>query len=59
MRYLIFDFLEFYFHKINTSLSSKIYDNYIYFLKRISDIKKYNLDEESLFIEFEEKILNG
>ena len=31
----------------------------VYFLKRISEIKKFNLDEESLFIEFEDKVLNG
>ena len=59
IRYLIYDFLEFYFYKINSSLSSKVYDNYTYFLKRISDTKKFNLDEESLFIEFEDKVLNG
>ena len=59
IRYLIYDFLEFYFYKINSSFSSKVYDNYIYFLKRISETKKFNLDEESLFIEFEDKVLNG
>jgi len=59
MKYLIYDFLEFYFYKINSSFSSKVYDNYIYFLKRISDTKKFNLDEESLFIEFKDKVLNG
>ena len=31
----------------------------IVILKKISDTKKFNLDEESLFIEFEDKILNG
>jgi len=59
IKYLIYDFLEFYFYKINSPFSSKVYDNYIYFLKRISDTKKFNLDEESLFIEFEDKVLNG
>ena len=56
---LIFDFIEFYFSKINLSISSNIYYRYNYFLKRISDTKRYNLDEESLFIEFEKQILNG
>ena len=59
IKYLIFDFIEFYFSKINLSLSSNIYGKYSYFLKRISDTKRFNLDEESLLIEFEEKILNG
>jgi len=36
-----------------------IYDKYIYFIKRISDIKNFSLDEESLFVEFDEEILNG
>ena len=56
---LIFEFVEFYFNKINTSVSSNIYDKYSYFLKRISLTKKYNLDIESLFLEFEQEILNG
>ncbi len=59
IRYIIFDLIEFYFRKINFSLSSKVYEKYSYFLKRISCTKKYYLDEESLFDEFEEEILNG
>ena len=31
---------------------NQINDKYNYFLKRISETKKFNLDEESLFIEF-------
>ena len=58
-KYLIFDFVEFYFNKINNSVTPNIYNSYSYFLKRISNTKTFNLDEESLFIEFEEKILNG
>jgi DNA polymerase-3 subunit delta' len=34
-------------------------DYYNYFIKKIDDLKRYNLDEESFFIEFNEKILNG
>ena len=56
INYLIFDFIEFYFTKQNFL---NIKDNYNHFLKRISDTKKYNLDLESLFIEFEQNILNG
>ena len=59
IKYLIFDFVEFYLRKINLSITSDIYDKYNYFLTRISDTKKYNLDEESLFMEFEESFLNG
>jgi DNA polymerase III subunit delta' len=56
---MIFDLIEFYFRKINYSFSSNINKKYSNFLKRISDTKKFNLDEESLFIDFDEEILNG
>jgi len=56
IEYLIFDFVEFYFSKINASLN--IHLKYQYFIKKINDTKKFNLDQESLFIEFKDKILN-
>ena len=59
LKYLIYDFVEFYFSKIEFSFRNKVNPQYDYFLKKISDTKKFNLDEESLFVEFEEKILNG
>ena len=42
--------------KIN---SKDIYEKYNYFMQRILNTKRFNLDEESLFIEFKHKILNG
>ncbi len=59
IQYMVYDFIEFYFNQINSSLSSKIHNKYSYFLKKISDTKRFNLDEESLFMEFEQEILNG
>ncbi len=59
IRHIIFDLMEFYFRKINSSFSLRINQKYTYFLKKISDTKNYNLDEESLFMEFDEEILNG
>ena len=44
---------------ILVNFSKNIYDKYTYFLKRISDTKNFNLDEESLLEEFNEEILNG
>ena len=39
---------------------SLIFSDYAnYYLKRINEIKKYNLDEESFFIEFESRLLNA
>jgi DNA polymerase III subunit delta' len=58
-KYLLFDLIEFYFRKINSSLSTKINDRYSYFINKISNTKKFNLDEESVLIEFEEEVLNG
>ena len=58
IKYLIYSFIELYVSKINHTIYSPINDKYNYFLKRISDTKRFNLDEDSLFIEFEEEILN-
>jgi DNA polymerase III subunit delta' len=59
IKYMIFDLIEFYFRKVNLSFSSKIHDYYCYFIKRVSNTKKYNLDDESLFLDFQDEILNG
>ena len=59
MKDLVYDFIELYLSKINFSLSYKINDKYNYFIKKLSDYRKFNLDEESFFIEFQEEILNG
>ena len=59
IKFIIFDFIELYFNKLNLSISTKLNDKYHYFLGRISNTKKFNLDYESLFMEFEEQILNG
>ena len=32
---------------------------YNYFLKKINNTKIFNLDDETLFIEFEDRVLNG
>ena len=58
-KYIFLDLIEFYFSKINFSLSNNIHDKYSYFVKKISNTKKFNLDDESLFIEFQDKILDG
>ena len=34
-------------------------DYYNYFVKKIEKINKFNLDEESFYIELNDKILNG
>ena len=53
---IIYEYLEFFLIK---NISIKYTDVFKYFLKRINDVRKYNLDEESLFIEVNKKLLNG
>ena len=56
IKYFVNDFFELFLSK---KVSSK-YENFRnYFLKQVDYIKRYNLDEESLFIEFKDKLLNG
>ena len=59
IKFIIFDFIEYYFKKISVNFSSNFFDKYSYYIKRISDTKRFNLDEDSLFIEFKEELLNG
>lgn len=55
---LIFELIEYYLVKYYLFFSSNNFDKYHYFIKKISLMKKYNLDDESIFIEFNEDILN-
>lgn len=59
IKLFIYDLIEFYFAKLNTPISNDILNKYNYFIQRIINTKKFNLDEESLFIEFKDEILNG
>ena len=54
-------FLELYFNKKISYIKSKdkIFYLYKYFLSKIYDSNKYNLDIENVLIEFNGKILNG
>jgi len=56
---MMYSFIEFYFRKLNKSFSKLINKKYSYFIKRISDTKIYNLDKESLFMEFNEEVLDA
>ena len=55
---MIFEFFEFYFRTKLKLTKFSTFEYYDYFLKRVNDTKRFNLDEESLFLEFEYKILN-
>ena len=56
---MMYSLTEFYFRKLNQSFSTLLNEKYSYFIKRISDTKTYNLDKESLFMEFNEEILDA
>ena len=55
---LIFLFIEHYFRQNVSIKNINLINMYKYFLKKINQTKRFNLDEETLFMEFEEKILN-
>ena len=56
---LIYSLMEFYFSKNVSVTNIKLINSYSYFLKKIENTKTFNLDEETLFMEFEDSILNG
>ena len=56
---LLYSFIEIYFRKNINIKNIKLLNFYKIFLKKIFNTKIYNLDEESLFMEFEDRILNG
>ena len=56
---LIYSFIEIYFRKNVSIQNTELINFYKYFLKKIINTKIYNLDEESVFMEFGDRILNG
>ncbi|MBD1164799.1 AAA family ATPase [Pelagibacterales bacterium SAG-MED13] len=55
---IVFEFIELYLRKNCFKTSSILNEQYSYYIKRISDIKTFNLDVESILIEFEYNLLN-
>ena len=56
---IIYSFIELYFRNNISSKNINFLKSYHYFLEKINNTRTYNLDEEILFMEFEDKILNG
>ncbi len=56
---IIYYFIELYFRNNISCKNISLLKSYHYFLKKINNTKTYNLDEETLFMEFEDRILNG
>ncbi len=59
IRNIAFEYFELFFRQNIGQFKLKTFDYYSYFLKRINDTKRFNLDEESLFLELRKKVLNG
>ena len=55
-KYLLYDYIELCLKNTSINLKNNYYS---YFIDKINNLKKFNLDEESFFIEFQNKILNG
>jgi DNA polymerase-3 subunit delta' len=59
VKHILYSFIEFYFRQ-NVSLKNiKLMKMQNYFLKKINDTKIFNLDDETLLMEFDDKVLNG
>ena len=56
---LIFNLIEIYFRNNISINDTNLITLHRYFLNKINDTKIFNLDVESLFVEFEGKVLNG
>ena len=52
---IIYELLEVY---LTSKKSIKDFELYKYFIKKINQTKNFNLDEESLFLEFKMKLVN-
>ena len=59
IRDLLYTLIELYFRKNISIKNINLIDTYSYFLKRINNTKKFNLDDETLFMEFDDIVLNG
>ena len=55
---IIYSFIELYFRNNISVKNINLLKSYHYFIKKINNTKIYNLDEEALFIEIEDKVLN-
>ena len=55
IKFIIYDLIEFFLRSYSSSHSSYLYS---YFTNKINNMRKFNLDEESFFIEFRSLALN-
>ncbi len=58
IRTIFYEFIELFFIRYSYVAGNNINNSYNYFINKFSYIDKYNLDEQSLLMEFENKFLN-
>ena len=59
IKHLLYSLIEIYFRKNISIKNIKLINLHNYFVKKISNTKIYNLDDETLLMEFDERVLNG
>ena len=61
MKSYIFNFIELYFLKVfsKTTYKNNVINFYSKFIRKVDNTNKFNLDNDSLFMELKSKILNG
>ena len=59
IKHLLYSLIEVYFRKNVSVKNIKLLKIQNYFLKKISNTKIFNLDDETLLMEFEDRVLNG
>jgi len=58
VKHILYSFIEFYFRQNVSSKNIKLMKIQKYFLKKINNTKIFNLDDETLLMEFDDKVLN-
>ena len=59
VKHILYSFIEFYFRQNVSSKNIKLMKIQKYLLKKINDTKIFNLDDETLLMEFDDRVLNG
>ena len=59
IKHLLYSLIEIYFRKNISIKNTKLIDINNYFLKKINNTKIFNLDDETLLMEFDERVLDG
>ena len=59
IKHLLYSLIEIYFRKNISIKNIKLINLHNYFVKKINNAKIFNLDDETLLMEFDERVLDG